>query len=273
MAMEQGIYVDVLLAVNFLVDYLLLVTTQLLCRRSVQRKRIVPAALLGAISTLGIFLPQASALMQGLGKGLLAGLMMLLADRWQGWRRFLAGWGMFFAVSFLFGGAMLALRMTIGEGWMLCANGVVYFHIPPLVLVGNIALGFGLVQLYERLFAEKQPKKLFCDVELQLLGEKLCCRALLDSGNQLKEPFSGWPVVLLERGLFPGKIPPERLRMIPCKSIGGSKLLKGAKGDVLRLLDGEALQAEQFYVALSDEPISDGSYQLLLNPRLLGSKQ
>jgi len=168
---------------------------------------------------------------------------------------------------------MLALRMSIGEAWMLCTKGVVYFHIPPVVLVGNIALGFGLVQLYQRLFPERYPQELFCDVELQLLGEKLCCRALLDSGNQLKEPFSGWPVVLLERSLFPGKIPQERLRMIPCKTIGGNKLLKAAKGDVLRLLDGEAVQAEQFYVALSDEPISDGSYQLLLNPCLLACKQ
>ncbi len=273
MAMEQGIYVDVLLAINFLVDYLLLISTQLLCRRKVQRGPIVWASLLGAISSLSIFLPQGSALIQGVEKLLISGLMMLLADKWQGLRRFLAGWGMFFAVSFFFGGAMLALRMSIGEGWMLCANGVLYFHIPPMVLVGNIALGFGLVQLYERLFSDKQPKELFCHVELQLLGEKLCCRALLDSGNQLKEPFSGWPVILLERSLFPGKIPPERLRMIPCKTIGGQKLLQGAKGDVLQLLDGEKLQAEQFYVALSDEPISDGSYQLLLNPQLLSTKQ
>lgn len=268
----QGIYVDVLLAMNFMVDYLLLVSAQLLCRRRLYRRRMVAAALLGAGSSLSIFLPRMNGLAQWLGKLLISALMSRMAEPWQGWKRFFCGWLTLFGVTFLYGGAMLALRMSVGEGWMLWANGVAYFDITPLTLVLNIGLGFGIVRLFQRLFPDKNPQELLYDVELTVQGTVICGKGLLDTGNQLTEPFSGWPVILLERRYFPGNIPEHSLRLIPCKTISGEGLLPAVKGDKLRLKGGEEIIVEQFYVALTEQPLGDGRFQLLLSGALLGSK-
>ena len=265
--MTQGIYVDVLLTVNFLVDYLLLAAVQLLCRRQFQRRRLVLAALVGAAGSLSIFWPEMGNGLRWLWQFFLAAALCRIADRWRGWKKWLCGCVLLFAMGLLFGGALLALRLTAGEGWMLCANGVVYFHMEPLNLVLAIAIGFGAVNLYQRLFSNESPRELFYEADLWLSGRKIHCRAMMDTGNQLREPFSGWPVLVLKRELFPGNLPIEKLRMIPCKTVGGTALLPAVKGERLRLSDG--LEAECFYIALSDDL---KGCQLLLNGALINGK-
>ncbi len=265
--MTQGIYVDVLLTVNFLVDYLLLAAVQLLCRRQFQRKRLALAALTGAVGSLSIFWPEMGNGLRWLWQFFLAAVLCRIADRWRGWKKWLCSCVLLFSMGLLLGGGLLALRLTAGEGWMLCANGAVYFHIKPLNLVMAVAIGFGAVELYQRLFPNESPQELFYEAELWLSGRKIRCRALMDTGNQLREPFSGWPVVVLMRELFPGNLPREKLRMIPCKTVSGDSLLPAVKGEKLRLEDGS--EAECFYVAFSDEL---KNCQLLLNGALLNGK-
>lgn len=264
----QTIYVDVLLALNFLCDDLLLWAAFALCRRNPKQGRLALGALVGALGSLIIFLPLRGTLLRWGWQLLLSALMCRAVEPWQGLRRFLGGWATLFAVSFLFGGAMLALRLTVGKGWMLVANGVVYFHIHPLVLVGNMAFGFGAVQLFQRFFPDKTAQQQAVPARLQVLGQSICCMALLDSGNQLREPFSGWPVVVLERRLLPLPIPEEKQRLIPCGTVSGSCVLQGVKGE--RLCWGDFV-CERFYVALSEEPLQGGC-QLLLSTALQNSK-
>ncbi|MBP1582061.1 MAG: sigma-E processing peptidase SpoIIGA [Oscillospiraceae bacterium] len=268
----QGVYVDVLLTCNFMVDYLLLASAQLLCRRKLLRKRLVAGALLGAASSLLIFLP-------GLKTGVLWSLKLLfsafmewIARPWSGWKSFFAGWLTLFAVTFLYGGAMLALRMTAGRGWMLCANGVVYFHVAPLTLVLCIACGFALVSLMQRLFPEKNLHPQRCMAEVHVLGKQICCMGLVDSGNLLREPFSGWPVILMDKKLLSAEIPKEKLRMVPYHSVGGEGLLPAVRGERLTIYGEEALTVEQFYVALQEETFGDDSCSLLLSGGLLNTR-
>lgn len=265
---RQAIYVDVLLALNFLCDYLLLSAAFALCRRDPKRARLALGAFIGALGSLIIFLPLRGAALRWGWQLLISALMCRAAEPWQGLKRFLGGWATLFAVSFLFGGAMLALRLTLGEGWMLVVNGVVYFHIHPLVLVGNMALGFGAVQLFQRLFPDKTAEQQPVSATLQVLGQSICCMALLDNGNHLTEPFSGWPVVVLERSLLPLTIPEEKRRLIPCGTVSGTTILQAVKGESLRWGD---FVCERFYVALSEEPLRGGC-QLLLSTALQNTK-
>ena len=266
----QGIYVDVLLTVNFLVDYLLLAAVEILRRRQFSRKRLVLGALLGAAGSLSIFLPEMALEIRWLWQFLLAGLMCRCSARWQGWRSFLGSWVLLYGVSFLMGGAMLALRLTLGQGWMFLRNGVVYFHISPGTLVISVGAGFAAVELYQRLFPDRNPQGQQLEAQLWLLDRNICCKAFVDTGNFLREPFSGWPVVLLERRLFPGNIPEHCLRMIPYKTVGGTALLPAVKGQRLRLKELD-FEAERFYVAFSPETL-DGACPLLLSAALMNRK-
>ncbi len=290
----QQVYVDVLILLNFIVDYFLILSMQLLCHRKPHRQRILLAAAVGSLFSLTLFLPVFSRTAELLCKLLSCALMVRIADRWGGWRRFFHGCAALFGVTFLYGGAMLMLRLSLGPGRLLCANGVVYFHLSPLVLVLNITLGFVLMYLLRRFLFEHSPQPLVYDVTLKLFDKTISCRGLVDSGNHLREPFSGYPVLivgyetlcpalppplqgLLRDGeLFSDmeKLPAMGVRLIPYQGVENGGVLAAVQGERLLLRRGDTeLEIEQFYVAISRDPIGTGQYQMLLSGEMMDTKR
>ncbi len=221
------VYVDVLLTLNFLLDYLLLAGVQLIRRHRLQRVRLALAALMGAAGSLVIFFPE----LQGNCFRLLLSLSMcIIAEGKRGIKSLLCTWFLFIAISFAAGGAFNFLMEQDRAGRIYYGGGVVYGAIEPLTLLLTMGACYGLLLLYRRFLPDRDTKTLNCTAELELLGQKICCKAFFDTGNQLREPFSGWPVVVLERSLFTDKIPEEKLRFIPCRTVQGESLMKAVRG-------------------------------------------
>ena len=104
--MEITVYADVLLVVNFLIDYLLLLFCARLSGRRIIRKRLLAGALVGALTSLVIFLPPLSFWPMTLLKAGIAVLMVRLAYPWLSWRVFFRDSFLFFTVSFLLPGSV-----------------------------------------------------------------------------------------------------------------------------------------------------------------------
>ena len=194
--MEVTVYADVLMAVNFLIDYLLLLFCGRLGGRAIFRRRLLLGALIGALVSLVIFLPPLPFwAMTGI-KLLSAAAMVALAFRWQGVRGFCWDVFLFFTVSFLLAGICLGLWLGFGAGGLFCRNGVTYFQVSLPVLLGTVSGAYLLLTLYDRL--RRSPAGETAAVTLSRNGRTIRLRALRDSGNRLKEPFSGSPVAVAE---------------------------------------------------------------------------
>ena len=111
------VYVDVLLAVNFVVNYLLLLLAARLCRLYCPRPRLLLGALVGAAGALSIFIPGLGLIGSVLLKlGLAVAMSLAAFGRQRGlWR----GVGALFLISFLFAGLMLALWAAAEPGRLL----------------------------------------------------------------------------------------------------------------------------------------------------------
>lgn len=262
--MKQGVYVDVLLAMNFMVDYLLIATVELLSKANFQRKRMAAAALLGAGSSLSIFLPPLRNFAEIFLQLFMSAMMIRIAEKWGGWKKFIKLWILFFGVSFLYGGIMLAIRQK-AQNFIFSSNGIIYFNIKPVVLVMSLGLSFVGVGVFQRIFPSENPQGKIYSAELTVQGEKIFCRAFLDTGNHLTEPFSGYSVVVLEKSCFKGEIDEKNFRFIPCQTIIGKTLLPAVRGEKLRLEGDDSFETERFYVALSEEKICGGKYSLLIS--------
>ena len=121
--MEITVYADVLLAVNFLIDYLLLLFCARLSGRRMIRKRLLAGALVGALTSLVIFLPPLSFWPMTLLKAGIAALMVRLAYPWLSWRVFFRDSFLFFTVSFLLAGGLLLHRRGAGSAAAARAGG------------------------------------------------------------------------------------------------------------------------------------------------------
>lgn len=286
-------YVDVLIVTNFLINYALLSLMSRLAGRTRIRIRLVGGALIGAIFALTIFVPQFS-WWQELGcKVVSSGLMVAVANKFTCLRETLKEWLLLFGVTALFGGLMMAVWVTIVPSFMLYANGVVYFHFSPLLLIINITAAYVIVCLADRLFRSTVIGEGTYEVVLSLFGNEKKMIAFLDTGNRLVEPFSNAPVAICGiediREIFPNRVtgairayfetgemldfPAEyqtSLRMIPYQGVDAMGILPAIRGERLEVITGkESAIVENFYIAVSLKQVGGNGCQMLLGQDMI----
>ena len=222
----------------------------MILRLNVKYPRLLLASLAGgALSLLSLLsVPFAVNL---LFKTAGAATVALVAFGYKSARQFIRAAATLFIITFLFSGAMICLYLALKPRGMAIINDTLYFDIsPPLLIILTLIIYFILI-LYRRLFKNRvASSRLY---EVNILAEnnnyKVMCKA--DSGMNVKEPFSGSRVIIAERSQFEGlKIPENKLRAIPFKSLGGSGVIYGFKPDSLTV-DGKT-PTEEIYIGLCD---------------------
>jgi stage II sporulation protein GA (sporulation sigma-E factor processing peptidase) len=156
---------------------------------------------------------------------------------------------------------------------------------PPLVV------GVGaLVLAGERFLRLRSHRAGFVEMEIRLAGRGICLPALVDSGNQLRDPLKGQPVVVVEMAALGDFLPVDvrewlqagnggdwepgdspwsgRLRIIPFQSLGQQRgVMLGFKPDAV-LLEGR--EVGQLVVATARQKLSaTGIYRALVPSVLL----
>lgn len=167
------VYLDLVMGLNFLVDFLLLQGTDRLAGFSGNRKRLLAAAALGAVYGGACLLPGFRFLGGTLWRIVSLMLMCTLAFGWGAWKR----WGVFLILSMALGGMALHLRRGGGPVLVLAAAG--------LWILCRVAFG-GQV-----------GGETYVPVEISSGEKTLRLLALRDTGNQLRDPITGERVVVI----------------------------------------------------------------------------
>lgn len=269
------IYLDILLALNWWIDFLLLLGVRRAMGGGARSWRLAVGALVGALSCFVLFLPPVSVwwcLLIRLGA---AALMVTVAFRrrsWQDWGRRVL---LLFVLSAGLAGLCGALYFFLAPQGFYVFNGVVYYSVPPLLLVALTVVCYGLLWLSEQWFRRRAPKEHLFRLRLTHEGNHITFPCLYDSGNHLIEPFSGRPVLVVERGVAEElrSIPPsveelpaeKEWRLIPYDTLGGGGLLPAFLTDSATVLlrDGER-RLPECYVAVCDR-LGRGEYSGLMS--------
>lgn len=277
------IYLDVLVALNFLIDYLLLWGTARVLRHPCKRWRMVVAALLGGIGACVILLPPLSFWLQTAIRLGIGNLLVLVAFSWNGPVAFVKQTVVLFVVSALFAGISAALWFFAAPQGLYVYNGVVYYDVSPLLLTALSVIGYGAVCVYDRLTQKHRPAgKIRYAITVCFDGRETTLATLLDTGHHVTEAFSGSPVVMVDRQAVSAILPPEtavlsgglsgaatavrwHVRMIPCRTVGGSTVLPALCPDRMCIADGTGVQKTLTgaYIALCDG-LGRGEYQALI---------
>lgn len=278
---EIPVYADVLMAVNFLIDYLLLLFCARLSGRRILRKRLLSGALVGAFASLVIFLPPLPFWPMTLLKAGTAVLMVRIAYPWLGWWGLVRDGFLFFTVSFLLAGICLGLWLGLGTAGVICYNGVTYFDVSLGTLLASMTAAYLVLTLYARFRA--LPSGEHFTAVLTRNGKSLRLPALRDSGNRLTEPFSGDPAAVADLHAVQGLLTAEeiaavlqagqgssfssdpRLRLVPCRTACGAGAMLAFRPDQLLLEGEEGCQTvEEIWIAVTADPMGSGEFSLLL---------
>ena len=290
------VYIDVLFTVNLIIDYFLLRASAAALHRQENRLRMLGGAAIGALYASLVFFPGMNFLDTAVLKFAVSLVIVAAAFRWKGPKIFFLLTAVFYALSFLFGGAMFALYMFVAPPGLDVRNGAVYLDISPLVLIVSAAAFYIVITLASRLGGRSGAAKELYTLRIEAGGRSARLKALLDTGDSLSDAVSGMPVIVAEYAGVAALMPPgvrrafeggaadvsaisrsewtDRFRMIPYGSLGGSGgLLPAFRADGVRVIPpggGEGKELNGAVVAVCRERLStSGSYGALIGAQTL----
>lgn len=245
------IYVESVLAFNFLLDYLLLFGAARLAGRTVARRRLLfGAAVGGAYAAVQLFLPRSALL-------LLLALAVMGAAAFSGSGRAVKLTLLFFLASCGFAGVVVLLGQGTGTMTRL-ARGVVAADLPWGIFLIAAGLSYLLLSVVFRFGAARTGREV-AEAVITYRGKTARVRLLRDTGNTLCDPVTGLGVPVIDRHALGDLISEEEIATLPhiayC-SVGNAD-------GTLPLLRCEAITVDEIKlgsraVALAEHPLGDG---------------
>lgn len=290
------VYADTVIAVNLIMNSIILWLTAVITGSPSRLCRILTAALGGAACVLVGAHPALAVLQHLPAKIILSALMILTAFRYGSLRLFLLRTAGFYLISFLLGGAVL--------GWISLEGNLPGRRPGDSFSIGYDSLLFGalmaaaLAAILARLLRRRSLQTcLFRTLIIAYSGRSVSLNALLDTGNNLRSLW-GRPVIpAMADSLLPlfsaetaqylsGRHPDlwlqdldqcgdnlwlSRVEALPLRTVTGAGLILAFRPDSITVTDGKGIARHvSAVIALSGASFAaDGSYQALLHPDLL----
>lgn len=265
--MYYELYVDIFFMVNFMMDTILLLIVKKMILCSASYGHILLGAATGAMLTCVVTtgLQGRTYLQWILFYGVINTLMLKIGLRIRWGRELLKGWIFLYIASFLLGGIFLVFRPYLRVGSL-------FFWLA--------VLSYYLVQgIWKILLLLTRRNHDYCEVELYLGNQSFRSKALIDTGNTLRDMVSGQPVNVIERQIVE-QLTAEgrslRFRYIPYHSIGKKEgIMPLIRLDRMKIIEGTHFKWIEYpLAAISEERLSEENYQVILNPDILtGGKE
>ncbi|OCL28116.1 sigma-E processing peptidase SpoIIGA [Orenia metallireducens] len=298
--MKLVVYLDLFSFINLVMNYLILWAAAKLSDLNYKIWRLFLTSLLGTVYTIIIILPQFRFLNQIYFHFLISIVMILVAFAPLSRKYFFKVVGYFYLITFVTAGAIFALYNLTG-GTPLDSLAQV-LNISPdnlwIIILGSVLViiigKFGWMFIQYKLIPD-----IFCIPVIISFDDKLVkLKALVDTGNQLQDPLTKVPVIVVEVGaleeILPDKVKEafykyrddtgrllnemtdndwtSRFRLIPFYSLGKDNgMLIGFRPDMVTITTkDEIFTTKRVIIALQDKRLDkDDNYQALLNPEVL----
>lgn len=242
---NMTIYLDVVFIENLVMNLSVILSEAVLLNSLNKFIRKIGSALIAtAYYILTLIFPKFSGFQVFVGI-----LIIFIAFRPRNLKMLIKQVFLFYFINFVFAGTSFALICAFNKGKFSIFNGVVVgnFSVFKVFLAVIIAI---IMLIY---FFRKRSKHVFKDVVISISGKVKEIRLLLDTGNLLREPYTGKPVMIVEKSalknvideelfndlekmLKGGEIIPDGMFLIPYRSLGNSLgFLLGIKPDFVTL--------------------------------------
>lgn len=225
--MLNTIYIDVLIFLNFVIDYLILSVIKKVLNINVKLKRIIIGSIFASLFSLTALLPSFSFIMNLLTNILIACIITFITFGKCRINVYVKRVFLFFVVNFIFAGIMIAVYLLFKPSGMVIINNVVYFNISPILLIILTIVCYFILLVLKRLFGKQFIAERICNITVYINNNSYRFKAKVDTGCDLKEPFSNKPVIVAEKVLFNNLIINKtKVRLVPFSSLGGEGVIE-----------------------------------------------
>ncbi len=293
------IYIDVVLLENLIMNYIILFTTGLVMKIKIKHIRLILASLIGAIYSVVAYAGILKAYSSMILKFILSIIIVFVAYNPQNAKKLCKTLLLFYLTSFVFGGAAFALIYIVRPQDIIMKNGLFLGTYPlKTVMLGAVIAFAVIITAFSVVKSKISKKALFCELEIKVNGKIVKTKAMIDTGNLLKDPFTNTPVVVVESSLLYECIPKEilynlediiggdfekvpdnikeeymsRLKLIPFSSLGKQNgMLLGIKAEYINVkTDEQENKNTNVIIGIYDKSLTKrGEYGALIGVDLI----
>ena len=251
------VYADVVFIENLIINSVILYVTLLIRKVKISIVRILISSALGSLYAVISIKINNNFIM----KIILSVLMIAIIYPTKNKKRFLETIILFYLISITAGGSAIAISYLIQDYKISELNNLPIISFPILISGLGTVVGIILIMATINNLKNRISKKdIFFDVEIYIEDKKEKLKALLDTGNMLKDPLSNKPVMIATKrslkSIIPeeildninlilggdkiGKLITKRIKLIPFNSLGNEHgILIGIKSDKIVINNNE----------------------------------
>lgn len=264
------VYIDVLFLENFILNFIILYAVGLISKSKIHLWKIGIGAGLGAIYSIIYYLLRKEIYLNFIIKIILSIVMVYISFTTKSFKELLKMVVFFYLTSFVFGGAAFSVIYMVNSGKISIQNGVFIGNYTIRTICIGVILAFIIIIVAFKFIKSKISKKdLLYEIIIKINGKEIKTKAMVDTGNLLKEPITNIPVVIVEYTILYDAIPKEildnienilggdleniseeikneymsKLKVIPFTSLGKQNgMLLGLKADELIVLENDTVK-------------------------------
>ncbi|MGM9986601.1 MAG: sigma-E processing peptidase SpoIIGA [Bacillaceae bacterium] len=215
------VYVDIVFLLNILVDYCILLITTIALKRNVTYKRLILGALVGSVLVLLQFTPMSIYSNHVLIKVFFSICIVLVTFGYRELVYTLKNLFMFYFSTFIFGGFVIGTHYLLQTNYPALTNSLssidhVYGDPISWVFVFiciPICMYFIKKEIHEISFTKLRYEKIV-KIEVKIKNFVFHSTALIDNGNQLTDPLTGKPIIVVDQACLEGKIPEAIIKLV-----------------------------------------------------------
>ena len=293
------VYLDVVFLENLIINYIIIYATGIISKARIKQLKIVFGSLIGAIYSVLYYILKLKIYSNFILKIILSIVIIYISFNSKNLKELAKQVLLFYLVSFVFGGAAIAIIYMVNSQNITIQNGVlVGTYTIKTILIGIVIAYFTVIVAFKIVKTKISKKDLICDVSINLNNKKIETKAMIDTGNLLKEPITNLPVIVMEHTLFYDIIPKQildnidnilggdlselskemqneyisKLRVIPFTSLGKQNgMLLGIKGENLVVnLKDEQRVIDKVIIGIYNKSLTKrGEYRSLIGLGIL----
>lgn len=206
------IYIDVVLIENLIMNYIILFATGIILKNEINHIRIILASLLGAIYSILAYTSVLNIYSSLILKIILSVIIVYIAYNPQNVKQLWKDILIFYLTSFVFGGAAFALIYIVKPQDILMKNGLFLGTYPlKTIILGTIIAFIVIITAFKIVKTKITKNDMFCKIKIKVNKQEIETKAMIDTGNLLKEPITNTPVIVVEHTLLYESVPKEIL--------------------------------------------------------------
>ncbi len=244
------IYIDLIILLNFIYDFLLLMTVNITLKRVTTIRKIIFASLFGSLFSLIILFDIAYFILLLL-KLISGSIMVIIAFEYRNIKYYINNLIYLYMSSIILAGFMYYLSVEFNNENIV--NSILIFTFTPLILI---------IYMYQ-IKKLKIVQSLSYKVMIVFKNNKnLLLDGFIDSGNKLKDPITNKYVIIVDKSVYHNKNP----IFVPFKGVNKTGLIECF---ALKYIEINNIKYDNYLLGVSNEVINLDGSKCILNYKLM----